>query len=99
MYSEKIFQNALEDIQEGIKVNGRFVNNIRYADDTVIIANSQEGLQNLINAITREGDAFGLKINTEKTKTMVISKYPNMNSNITIYNKRIEQVRWLTNAK
>ena len=92
MYSEKIFQNALEDIQEGIKVNGRFVNNIRYADDTVIIANSQEGLQNLINAITREGDAFGLKINTEKTKTMVISKNPNMNTNITIYNKRIEQV-------
>ena len=76
MYSEKIFQNALEVIHEGIKVNGRFVNNIRYADDTVIIANSQEGLQNLINAITREGDAFGLKINTEKTKTMVISKNP-----------------------
>ena len=68
MYSEKIFQNALEYIQEGIKVNGRFVNNIRYADDTVIIANSQEGLQNLINAITREGDAFGLKINTEKNE-------------------------------
>ena len=57
MYLEKIFQNALEDIQEGIKVNERFVNNIRYADDTVIIANSQEGLQNLINAIIREGDA------------------------------------------
>ena len=55
MYSEKIFQNALEDIYEGIKVNGRFVNKIRYADDTFIIANSQEGLQNLINAITREG--------------------------------------------
>ena len=42
MYSEKIFQNVLEDKQEGIKVNGRFVNNIRYADDTVIIANSQD---------------------------------------------------------
>ena len=80
MYSEKIFQNALKDIQEGIKVNGRFVNIIRYTDDTVIIAYSQEGLQILINAITREGDAFGLKINTEKTKTMVISKNPNMNT-------------------
>ena len=52
-----------------------FLNNIRYVDDTVIIANSQEGLQNLINAITREGDALGLEIKTEKTKTMIISKY------------------------
>ena len=92
IYSEKIFQKALENIQEGIKVNGRIVNNIRYADDTVIIANSQQGLQTLINAITREGDAYGLKINTEKTKTMVISKNKNVNTNITIYNKRIEHV-------
>lgn len=92
IYSEKIFQKALENIQEGIKVNGRFVNNIRYADDTVIIANSQEGLQNLINSIAKEGDAFGLKINTEKTKAMVISKKENVNTYINIYNKQIEQV-------
>lgn len=92
LYSEKVFQNALENLEDGIKVNGKIINNIRYADDTVIIANSPEGLQRLMDAITREGDALGLRINTDKTKTMVVSKNPNLGVNINIYNKQIENV-------
>nr|CAH7764639.1 unnamed protein product [Callosobruchus chinensis] len=81
MNSERILQRALENIVEGMKVNGRFVNNIRYADDTVILANSQTGLQKRINAVTNEGDAFGLTINKDKTKTVVISDGKNTNTN------------------
>nr|CAH7763480.1 unnamed protein product [Callosobruchus chinensis] len=92
MYSETIFQRALGNIEEGVKVNGRFVDDIRYADDTAILADSQAGIQKLINAVTKEGDAFGLTINKDKTKTMVIFKGTSTNTNITIYGKRIEHV-------
>ena len=92
LYSERIFQNALENIQEGIKVNGKLVNNVRYADDTVILANSPEGLQKLMDAITKEGDYLGLKVNTNKTKVLVISKNLNLRANIRIYGKSIEIV-------
>lgn len=84
MYSDKIFLNALENLQEGIKVEGRLVNNIRYADDAVMLARSQQSLQNLINTMTRGGDVFGLWVNTEKSETMVISRNTNVNINITI---------------
>ena len=48
IYSEKLFQEALEGFPEGIKLNGKTINNIRYADDTVILASSLEDLQTLL---------------------------------------------------
>ncbi|CAG9839383.1 unnamed protein product [Diabrotica balteata] len=93
IYSEKIFQYALENIEEGIKINGECVNNLRYADDTVIVADSAEGLQRLLNVITREGDSLGLNINTNKTKVMAVTRAPNIDINIRIYNKHIEPVQ------
>lgn len=58
MYSEKIIPNALENVQGGITVNRRFVNNKRVADDTVTLANSLERLQNVVNVIATEEDVF-----------------------------------------
>jgi len=49
MYSEAIFQNALDEAEDGLKVNGKLINNLRYADDTVIIADSPEELQQHID--------------------------------------------------
>ena len=92
MYSEVIFQNALDETEEGLKVNGKLVNNLRYADDTVIIADSPEGLQRLIDSILTSGDAMGLRINISKTKIMQISRNQNNNFNINIYGSPIEQV-------
>ena len=51
IYSEKIFQEALEGFPKGIKINGETINNIRYADDTVILASSLEDLQTLLEKI------------------------------------------------
>ena len=51
IYSEKIFQDALEGSLEGIKINTETINNIRYADDTVILATSLEDLQTLLEKI------------------------------------------------
>lgn len=65
---------VLEDESEGILINGNKINNIRYADDTILLAQSQEGLQKLFNKLDHESVRLGLSINAKKTKTMVISK-------------------------
>ena len=58
LYSENILRN-LDDLN-GIKVNGENINNIRYADDTALIAGSQEDLQKLLNTVVAESERMGL---------------------------------------
>jgi hypothetical protein len=98
VYSEKIIENALTDRSEGIKINGVLINNIRYADDTALIAGTEEDLQILLDRATAECNNMGLKINTIKTKVMVIGKN-NVQTNIISDNVRINQAhthRYLT---
>ena len=58
----------------GIKLLGEYVNNLRYADDTVLLAESEEELQELVNAVNEGSRKFGLEMNTKKTKTMIIRR-------------------------
>ena len=59
---------------DGIKIGGRNINNIRYADDTVLLADTGESLQELIDRLDEEGRAIGLKINIGKTEVMGVTK-------------------------
>ena len=61
---------------EGITVGGYNINNLRYADDTVLIADSEEKLQDIIIIVTKESENKGLQLNAKKTECMVISKQP-----------------------
>ncbi|VEN57771.1 unnamed protein product [Callosobruchus maculatus] len=104
LYSEAIFEEATKDTSDGIKINGETLNNLRYADDTAIIADSPEALQRLLNQLTAVGDRYGLKINTTKTKILIISKTPEPPVDISIYGKRIDVEEkfkylgtWITN--
>ncbi|GFR77827.1 endonuclease-reverse transcriptase [Elysia marginata] len=72
LYSEIIMQN-LENCP-GIKVGGYNVNNIRYADDTVLIAENKDDLQKLLNIVEEESRKKGLELNSKKTEVMVISR-------------------------
>ena len=64
-------QNAgLEGAQAGLKIAGRNINNLRYADDTTFIAESEEELKSLLMKVKKENEEVGLKFNTEKTKIM-----------------------------
>ena len=72
LYGEKIMANIEDD--EGIIVGGRNINNIRYADDTVLIADSQEKLQKLLTKLSKVSEEKGLSINLSKTKILVASK-------------------------
>ena len=80
LYVERIFK-AVED-KKGIIVGGLNINNLRYADDTVLISDSEHNVQVLLNAVNEEGEKWGMKINVTKTKAMVIQKRevaPNIN--------------------
>ena len=67
-------QNAgLDEAQAGIKVARRNINNLRYADDTTLMAQSREELKRLLMKVKEESETVGLKLNFQKTKTMASS--------------------------
>ena len=61
---------GLEETQAGIKIAGRKINNLRYADDTTLMAESEEELKSLLIKVKEESEKVGLKLNIQKTKTM-----------------------------
>ena len=62
---------GLEEAQDGIKTAGRNINNLRYADDTSLMAESEEELKSLLTKVKEESEKDGLKLNSQKTKIMV----------------------------
>jgi len=72
LYAEYIIRNAgLEETQAGIKIAGRNINNLRYADDTTLMAESEEELKSLFMKVKVESEKVGLKLNIQKMKIMV----------------------------
>ena len=70
-YAEYIMRNAgLEETQAGIKIAGRNINNLRYADDTTLMAETEEELKSLLMKVKEESEKVGLKLNIQKTKIM-----------------------------
>ena len=61
---------GLEEVQAGIKIAGRNINNLRYADDTTLMAESEEELKSLMMKVKEESEKVGLKLNIQKTKIM-----------------------------
>ena len=71
LYAEYIIRNAgLDEAQAGIKITGRNINNLRYADDTTLMAESEEELKSLLMKVKEESEKVGLKLNIQKTKIM-----------------------------
>ena len=71
---EYIMRNAgLEEAQAGIKIAGRNINNLRYGDDTTLMAESEEELKSLLMKVKEESEKVGLKINIQKTKIMAFA--------------------------
>ena len=71
LYAEYIIQNdGLDEAQAGIKIAGRNINNLRYADDTTLMAESEEELKSLLMKVKEEIEKVGSKLNIQKTKIM-----------------------------
>ena len=64
---------GLEEAQAGIKIAGRNINNLRYADDTILMAESEEDLKSFLMKVKEESEKVGLKLNIQKTKIMASS--------------------------
>ena len=71
LYAEYIIRNAgLEEAQAGIKIAGRNINNLRYAEDTTLMAEHKEEVKSLLMKVKEESEKVGLKLNIQKTKIM-----------------------------
>ena len=74
LYAEFIMRNAgLEEAQAGIKIARKIIDNLRYADDTTLMAESEEELKSLLMKVKGESEKVGLKLNIQKTKIMASS--------------------------
>ena len=74
LYAEYILRNAgLDEAQAGIKMTRTNINNLRYADDTTLMAESEEELKSLLMKVKEESEKVGLKLNIQKTKIMASS--------------------------
>ena len=70
-YAEYIMRNTrLDEAQAGIKIAGRDINNLRYADDTTLMVESEEELKSLLMKLKKDSEKAGLKLNIQKTKIM-----------------------------
>ena len=77
LYAEYIMRNtALDEAQAEIKISGRNINNLRYADDTTLMAESEEELKSLLMKVKEESENVDLKLNIQKTKIMASSSIP-----------------------
>ena len=98
---------GLEEGQAGIKIAGRNINHLRYADDTTLMAESEEQLKNLLMKVKEESEKVGLKLNIQKTKIMVsgpiryhcfpsgADRWGNSGNSIRLYFGRLQnQCRW-----
>ena len=76
LYAEYIMRNAgLDEAQAGIKIPGRNINNLRYADDTTLTVENEQELKSLLMKVKEESEEVGLKLNIQKTKIMASSPF------------------------
>ena len=90
IYTEFIFRESNE--LPGVCIHGMNVNNLRYADDTALIANDPQNLQDIVNKVKEESSKAGLDMNVKKTKTMVISRHKVDNFQIMVDGVPLEMV-------
>ena len=75
---------GLEEAQAGIKIAGRNINNLRYADDTTLMAEIEEELKSLLKKVKEESEKVGLKLNIQKTKIMA-NRWGNSGNSVKLY--------------
>ena len=92
IYRLRCFSFYVSKSMKIIIINGKVINNIRFADDTVIIASSAEELQMLLSRTSTFCEQFGLQMHVKKTKYMIITKETDIQANINLLGRQIERV-------
>ena len=91
LYTENIFRHINND--KGVRIGGRVVNNLRYADDTVLLAETEQELQEILNDVNNNGKLYGMKMNAKKTKSMLITRNNSNNIKLRIDDADVQQVK------
>ena len=92
IYTEYLIREVLEN-GEGINFNGQIITNIRYADDTIILAESEQQLQHMIDTLDATSEQYGMAMNAKKTKTMIVEKSPEKQCEENVKGQRLTQVK------
>lgn len=96
IYAEMMMKEAMEGVDGGVKIGGELVTDVKFADDQGMVATTEEGLQNLMDALSRTGELYDMKINVKKTKVMRVRKKIRADDpkiNIVINGEVVEQVQ------
>ena len=89
IYTEYFIRESLED-GEGININGQNITNIIYADDTIILAESEQQLQHMIDKIDATCEQYDMAMNAKKTKTMIVEKTPEKQCEVNVKSQAIQ---------
>ena len=92
LYAEFMMKDAMDAVKEGIKVGGKLVKDVRFADDQGMVASTRIGLQRMMDALSKTAKEYGMKINVEKTKVMVVSRTGGETVSIYIDGRKVEAV-------
>ena len=89
IYAKAMIIEAMEGIEEGIRVGGKLINDVRFADDQGMVANTETGLQKIMDNLHRTAEQYGMRINIKKTKVIMVSRRVGQKVNIKI--KKIKE--------
>src|SRR6476469_4791858 len=92
IYAEMMMKEALENVEKGIRVGGELIKDVKYANDQGMVANTEEGLQSLMDSLNTTAKHYDMKINIKMTKAMVGSRNGGERVNITVEGPSVEQV-------
>src|SRR6478609_6471526 len=92
IYAEIMMKEALENVEEGIRVGGELIKDVKYADDQGMVVNTEAGLQSLMDSLNTTAKHSDMKINIKKTKAMVVSRIGGERVNITVEGQSVKQV-------
>src|SRR6476469_375080 len=94
IYAEMMMKEALENVEKGVRVGGELIKDVKYADDQGMVANTEAGLQSLMDSLNTTAKHYDMKINIKKTKAMVVSRNGGERErvNITVEGQSVEQV-------
>jgi Reverse transcriptase (RNA-dependent DNA polymerase) len=92
IYDEAMAREAFDNIKEGVKIGGKLIKEVRFADDKGVLASTEKGLQRLITSLDKVATNYGMKISIKKTKVMLISRRGTEELNIMLNDNKLEQV-------
>jgi len=96
IYAEMMMVEAMEEVDGGVRIGGERITDVKFADDQGMVADTAEGLQNIMDALSRTGERYDMKINVKKTKVMRVRKKISVNDqpmHIVINGVVVEQVK------